>query len=131
MNLRFMGSNGRRLLFCIAGSAIFQVTFSAMSDPRPKPDLSPINEAPASPDLEFRAECMSGIRKSVAKFHWVLGKEVFTYNKHWGIVLRIDFSDPQDVKARGGVNRLVCWRVREDAVKFEVVIAYHARIEPL
>lgn len=77
--------------------------------PNPPP-LSPSGEAVVPNDPAFRTACLDLIPALVVNIR--LGREITTETKHWGIVLRIDFSmrsvEMQTIAGR--INRLVFWR---------------------
>lgn len=93
------------------------------------PPLVSTDEISVTPDTAYETTCLAGLKKSDATRDWQFGKSHFTQNEKWGLVLRVDFEIPGQ-NVRPFINRIVCWRSREDK-KLNVEVIFGQDVPPL
>jgi hypothetical protein len=121
--------------FLIAAHTLLSGAIS-LDEQDAEPSLSPAGEQVVN-DPDIAADCLAHARDVGSRldsepdtggyFKWTLGAAVVTYNEHWGLVCRIDFTMAgEDVSPR--VNRLVVYAASE---QLSVIIAIGENIAPL
>jgi hypothetical protein len=113
----------------LSASFFWSVSMSASSE-KPFPSVV-VEEAEVrlAPGSAFAAACSAKAHKLATMNHWKLRETMLTFNKHWGLIWRGDFTDS------GGdlqplINRVICWRLPRDS-EIQITVAFGQDTPPL
>lgn len=95
------------------------------------PYVSPSpEEVRADPDPTLEAECFKHLASYEYTRDWKFGSPHWFNSERWGHVLRMDFWRPEGPHLPKTVDRVICWRSKQDG-QFTWAVALSHKTSPL
>jgi hypothetical protein len=120
-----MRALGLTVLLIMVGAVILWMRPG--STPRPRPPVAvpvqfaplvPAGETPAPADEAFRDACFKSLQALIV--NWTLSDLLFTQSTEWGLVLRADYTSPDQPAST--VNRVVCSKNTDGKMRVNVTM---------